>query len=153
MSCVNDTICTKVGVIDQIELDQEQKSKKDGDQQKKKIKKDDKKIGGLASRKRISLIKMSEDSIWVTGVSGSIYERFWNGVQWVIAPHELPVQAGYAVSVFLINHTVLALSEAGILYQMQLSENSQPIWIEYTPIQDSSTTMFIKSGVISHIRE
>ncbi|KAL7596357.1 hypothetical protein Lser_V15G28313 [Lactuca serriola] len=153
VSCVNDTICTKVGVIDPIELDQEQKSKKDGDQQKKKIKKDDKKIGGLASRKRISLIKMSEDSIWVTGVSGSIYERFWNGVQWVIAPHELPVQAGYAVSVFLINHTVLALSEAGILYQMQLSENSQPIWIEYTPIQDSSTTMFIKSGVISHITE
>ncbi|CAH1444331.1 unnamed protein product [Lactuca virosa] len=36
---------------------------------------------------------------------------------------------------------------------MQLSENSQPIRIEYTPIQDSSTTMFIKSGVISHNTE
>ncbi|KAI3791932.1 hypothetical protein L2E82_05798 [Cichorium intybus] len=154
-SCVNDTTCAIVGIIEPIELDQEQeqKSKKDGSIQKKKIKKDEKKIGGLASRKRISLIKMSEDSIWVTGVSGSIYERFWNGVQWVIAPHELPVQAGYAVSVFLVNHTVLALSEAGILYQIQLSENSQPIWVEYTPILDSTTTILIKSGVISHDRE
>ncbi|CAI9267877.1 unnamed protein product [Lactuca saligna] len=83
----------------------------------------------------------------------SIYERFWNGVQWVIAPHELPVPDGYAVSVFWINHIVLALSEAGILYQMQQSENSQPIRIEYTPIQDSSTTMFIKYCVISHNTE
>ncbi|CAI9270509.1 unnamed protein product [Lactuca saligna] len=64
---------------------------------------------------------------------------------WVIAPHEFDVQAGYVVFVFLINHTVLALSEAGILYQMKLSENSQPRWVEYTPIQDS-----IKSRVISH---
>ncbi|KAI3710596.1 hypothetical protein L2E82_40381 [Cichorium intybus] len=34
--------------------------------------------------------------------------------QWVIAPHELPIQAGYVVSVFLVNHTVLALSEQRI---------------------------------------
>ena len=64
------------------------------------------------------MTKMSDDSIWVNGMSGSIYERFWNGIQWVITPHELPLQAGYAVSVFLVNHTVLALSEAGILYQV-----------------------------------
>ncbi|KAI3822500.1 hypothetical protein L1987_10090 [Smallanthus sonchifolius] len=96
---------------------------------------------------------MSDDSIWVIGVSGSIYERFWNGIQWVIAPHELPLQAGYAVSVFLVKHIVLALSEAGILYQMQLSENSQPIWVEFPVILDSSMVIRIKSGVISHNRE
>lgn len=132
-----------------IELGQEQ----DDGQRKKKVKIDERKIGGLGSRKRISLIKMAEDSIWVTGVSGSIYERFWNGIQWVIAPHELPLQAGYAVSVFLVNHTVLALSEAGILYQMQLTENSQPVWVEFPPILDSSMVIQIKSGVISHDRE
>ncbi|GJY38337.1 hypothetical protein Tco_0424701 [Tanacetum coccineum] len=87
---------------------------------KKKVKSDEKKIWNLGARKRLSVTKMSDDSIWVTGISGSIYERFWNGIQWVIAPHELPLQAGYAVSVFLVNHTVLALSEAGILYQLYL---------------------------------
>ncbi|KAK7259655.1 hypothetical protein RIF29_25267 [Crotalaria pallida] len=32
----------------------------------------------LPLRKRISLTKMSETSIWVTGESGSVYERYWN---------------------------------------------------------------------------
>lgn len=72
----------------------------------------------LPLRKRISLTKMSDESIWVTGESGSIYERFWNGVQWVIAPHDLPVFAGHAISIFIVNQTILALSEAGILYQV-----------------------------------
>ena len=72
----------------------------------------------LPLRKRISLTKMSETSIWVTGESGSIYERFWNGVQWVVAPHDLPVFAGHATSVFIVNQTILALSEEGILYQV-----------------------------------
>ncbi|PWA41541.1 hypothetical protein CTI12_AA555130 [Artemisia annua] len=159
VSCVNDN-CTKVGIIEPIneaknsdqkstiKLSQEQDSNK-----KKKVKSDEKKIWNLGARKRLSVTKMSDDSIWVTGISGSIYERFWNGIQWVIAPHELPLQAGYAVSVFLVNHTVLALSEAGILYQMQLSENSQPIWVEFPPILDSSMWTQIKSGIISHDRE
>lgn len=167
LSCVNDNNnCTKVGIIEpinernndetRIELDRKQdSSKEDGQSERKKkmIKKDERKIGVLASRKRISLTKMSDDSIWVTGVSGSIFERFWNGLQWVIAPHDLPVQAGYAVSIFLVNHTVFALSEAGILYQIQLSENSQPVWVEFAPILDSSTTIKIKSGVTSHDKE
>lgn len=72
----------------------------------------------LPQRKRLSLTKLSSSSVWVTGESGSIYERFWNGLQWVIAPHELPLHAGRAVSVFVINHTILALSEAGLLYQV-----------------------------------
>lgn len=76
----------------------------------------------LPVRKRISLTKMSETSIWVTGESGSIYERFWNGLQWVIAPHDLHVSAGYAVSVFIVNQTILALSEAGLLYQVRFSK-------------------------------
>lgn len=93
--------------------DQEQ----DESPEKKKGEEDD--HGFLPVRKRISLTKMSETSVWVTGESGSIYERFWNGLQWVIAPHELPVSAGYAVSVFMVNLTILALSEAGLLYQVR----------------------------------
>lgn len=74
----------------------------------------------LGVRKRISLTLMSETSVWVTGESGSIYERFWNGLQWVIAPHDLPLTAGYAVSVFMVNQTILALSQQGLLYQVLL---------------------------------
>ncbi|KAI3687803.1 hypothetical protein L1987_81506 [Smallanthus sonchifolius] len=155
LSCVNNN-CTKVGVIEPVSDDQTRielgQNKIEG-QRKKKVKTDERKIGALGSRNRISVTKMSDDSIWVSGVSGSIYERFWNGIQWVIAPHELPLQAGYAVYVFLVKHIVLALSEAGILYQMQLSENSQPIWVEFPVILDSSMAIRIKSGVISHNRE
>ena len=64
------------------------------------------------------ITKMSEASIWVTAQSGSIYERFWNGVQWVLAPHELPTSAGHAISIFIVNQTILALSEARVLYQV-----------------------------------
>ncbi|KAD4384466.1 hypothetical protein E3N88_24634 [Mikania micrantha] len=156
VSCVNNN-CTKVGVIEpvdddqaRIESGQEQDSIKIESQRNKKVKTD----RGLGSRNRISLTKMSDDSIWVTGISGSIYERFWNGIQWVIAPHELPLQAGYAVSVFLVKHTILALSEAGILYQaILLNENSQPIWVDFAPNLDSTITIRIKSGVISYDRE
>ncbi|KAL0437197.1 UNVERIFIED_CONTAM: hypothetical protein Sradi_0427600 [Sesamum radiatum] len=115
----------------------------------------------LPVRKRISLTRMSETSIWVTGESGSIYERFWNGLQWVIAPHDLPVFAGYAVSVFIVNQTILALSEAGMLYQMQLTEDSQPIWVEFMLEFDKATSketvqsseIRISAGVISNDRE
>lgn len=72
----------------------------------------------LLFRERISLTRMSELSIWITGPSGSIYERFWNGLQWVIAPHDLPVSAGRAVAVFMVYQTILALSESGLLYQV-----------------------------------
>ncbi|XP_019155559.1 PREDICTED: uncharacterized protein LOC109152368 [Ipomoea nil] len=102
---------------------------------------------------------MSESSVWVTGESGSIYERFWNGLQWVIAPHELPVSAGYAVSVFIVNQTILALSEAAVLYQMQLDENGQPAWIDFSPNckmikekEPCSATQLV-SGVVSPERK
>lgn len=112
----------------------------------------------LPLRRRISLTKMSETSVWVTGESGSIYERFWNGLQWVIAPHDLPVSAGYAVSVFMVNQTILALSEAGPLYQMQLTEDSQPIWVEFKPGFDSKETgqssqVPLSSGIVSNDKE
>lgn len=71
----------------------------------------------LPLRTRTSLKAISESSVWITGESGSIYERFWNGVQWVIAPHDLPASAGYAISAFAVNETFMALSEAGVLYQ------------------------------------
>ncbi|KAM0821249.1 hypothetical protein ACQ4PT_009463 [Festuca glaucescens] len=122
MSCINGT-CTKVGSIKQPERKHGRASisnqEKDTDP-------------ALPTRKRISLARMSESSVWVTGQSGSIYERFWNGVMWVIAPHELPTSAGYATSTFIVNTTILALSEAGILYQLQLNEHAQPIWTEMT---------------------
>ncbi|KAK7264059.1 hypothetical protein RJT34_31662 [Clitoria ternatea] len=113
----------------------------------------------LPLRKRISLTKMSETSIWITGESGSIYERFWNGLEWVLAPHDLPISAGRAIAVFTINQLILALSEAGNLYQMhvQLGETSQPVWIEFSPtlnqISDNESEknplILMKSGVVS----
>ncbi|XP_043813810.1 uncharacterized protein LOC110617993 isoform X2 [Manihot esculenta] len=167
VSCVNDD-CTKVGSIDQITEDKEKNLERDYDltRRTESLKKKDANRGRaeenseivLPQRKRISLTRMSETSIWVTGESGSIYERFWNGVQWVIAPHDLPPSAGYAICVFIVSQTILVLSEAGILYQMQLSESSQPIWVAFTPTPDSSTSkeaeessvILIKSGVVSH---
>ncbi|KAK4276277.1 hypothetical protein QN277_019242 [Acacia crassicarpa] len=114
----------------------------------------------LPQRKRLSLTKLSSSSVWVTGESGSIYERFWNGLQWVIAPHELPAQAGRAIAVFVINQTILALSEAGLLYQqmqVQLSESSETVWVELTPTLDhvihrdsqQNGPVLIKSGIVS----
>ncbi|GAV65055.1 LOW QUALITY PROTEIN: hypothetical protein CFOL_v3_08570 [Cephalotus follicularis] len=165
ISCVNNN-CTKVGSIKQLTKKEESlETENDVVQQKESLKMDSE--GGVVAqnsdiilplRKRISLTKMSEASIWVTGESGSIYERFWNGVQWVIAPHDLPTSAGHAISVFIVNQTILALSEAGILYQMKLSENSQPVWVEFTPAlnqstnkeSDKSSLIQIKSGVVSH---
>ncbi|KAL1552960.1 hypothetical protein AAHA92_13697 [Salvia divinorum] len=100
----------------------------------------------LPLRRRVSLTRMSEASVWVTGESGSIYERFWNGLWWVIAPHDLPVPA---VSVFLVNQSILALSETGSLYQMQLSEDVQPFWVEF----DHSVHGGLASGVVTDDKE
>lgn len=122
LSCVNED-CTKVGTIDQTTKNKE--SHRQEDSNKESLKKKD---GGgglelnsdmvLPLRKRVSVTKMTESSIWVTGESGSIYERFWNGIQWVIAPHDFPISAGHAISIFIVNQTILALSEAGNLYQV-----------------------------------
>lgn len=123
VSCVNEN-CSKVGIIDHRitnskEEEMESLRNKDGDGAGAGAGVvEDSSDAVLPLRKRISLTRMSETSIWVTGVSGSIYERFWNGVQWVFAPHDLPISAGPAVAVFIVNQTILALSEAGILYQV-----------------------------------
>ncbi|OVA16434.1 hypothetical protein BVC80_243g47 [Macleaya cordata] len=168
VSCV-DGNCTKVGTLDQM-MKKKNKEECSGREsrapeqgEKLKSKSDNNKpvvqLEDLGPRKRVSLTKMSETSIWITGGSGSIYERFWNGVQWVIAPHDLPATAGRAVSVFIVNQTILALSETGNLYQLQVSENTQPIWTENTPTFEliingreieASSTMQIKSGVLSY---
>ncbi|CAA0813222.1 Unknown protein [Striga hermonthica] len=169
ISCVNDN-CTVVDTIQSSDHHHEDREIEGSTDQvdntekmkKKKIKK--KKVISsypvLAERKRISLTKMSESSIWVTGESGSIYERFWNGLQWVTAPHTLPVYAGYAVSVFLVNHRILALSEGGQLHQMQLNAESQPTWVElvleYLNCVDKETNqrtpVFLSNGVVSNDR-
>ncbi|KAL3850145.1 hypothetical protein ACJIZ3_012027 [Penstemon smallii] len=149
VSCINDN-CKVVNSI-------QESSNKTPDQENK-----EKSFYSLLRvRKRISMTRMSETSIWVTGESGSIYERYWNGLQWVIAPHDLPVSAGYAVSVFIVNHTILALSESGLLYQMQLTEDSLPFWVEFVPVFDrengketeQSSNIQLSSGVISNDRE
>ncbi|XP_002513522.3 uncharacterized protein LOC8274321 [Ricinus communis] len=168
VSCINDN-CTKLGSIDQVTKNKEEEhlereydvsgqteslKEKDGDGE---VAEENSEVI-LPQRKRISLTRMSETSIWVTGESGSVYERFWNGVQWVIAPHDLPILAGHAICVFFVNHTILALSEVGVLYQMQLSDSSQPIWVAFTPTLDSTTNkeaeqssmILIKSGVVSY---
>ncbi|KAL6966568.1 hypothetical protein U1Q18_032348 [Sarracenia purpurea var. burkii] len=160
ISCVNEN-CTKVGSIGQVSKagsdaleEAERISGKDGGGRGLKGNSD---IVLLPLRKRVSMTKMTETSVWITGASGSIYERFWNGVQWVIAPHDLPPSAGPANSVFIVNQTILSLSEAGNLYQMQLNENSQPIWVDFMPTDNQSTSkgeeqnpaVQLKSGVIS----
>lgn len=119
LSCVNDS-CTKVGSIRQKSSEKESQEKEYDASGKEESSNDQKESSDvvLPLRKRISLTKMSETSIWVTGESGCIYERFWNGVQWVIAPHDLPLSAGHAALVFIVNHTILALSESGNLYQV-----------------------------------
>ncbi|EOY32744.1 Uncharacterized protein TCM_040774 isoform 1 [Theobroma cacao] len=167
VSCVNDN-CTKVGLIDQTTKAKEEdlQKEKDPSKQKKHLKTKEGDIGEieencwtvLPQRKRISLTKMSETSIWVTGESGSIYERFWNGVQWVIAPHDLQMSAGRAISVLIVNQTILAISEEGNLYQMQLGDSSQPIWVEFKPAFNQSTNkeaeqssvVQIKSGTVTN---
>lgn len=117
-----DSECGKVKNRREESLDQEHGF----DDKKKRLDRKDGKIGVLGPfdvvlmplRKRISLTKMSETSVWVTGEIGSIYERFWNGLEWVFAPHDLPISAGRAVAVFIINQMILALSESGNLYQV-----------------------------------
>lgn len=106
----------------------------------------------LPQRKRISLTKMSDTSVWITGEDGSIYERLRNGMEWVMVPHDSTLSAGSAISVFVINQTILALIESGKLYQMrmQLGESSQPVWIELTPTDPDKNLLRMKSGVASH---
>ncbi|KAK8550680.1 hypothetical protein V6N12_039376 [Hibiscus sabdariffa] len=162
VSCVNGD-CTSVGLIDQTSKIKEENhdNEKDVSNQNKNLKMKDGDLGGvetvLPQRKRISLTKMSDTSIWVTGESGSIYERFWNGVQWVIAPRDLQVPADH-VSVLIVNQTILAISEQGNLYQMQLSDSSQLIWVKFKPAFNRSTNkeaeqssgIHFKSGAVSH---
>ncbi|RRT77201.1 hypothetical protein B296_00010094 [Ensete ventricosum] len=120
MSCINDS-CSKVGSIEN--MGQKDDESPALEQQQNITDRDETKEDYgpvLPLRRRISLTRMSEASVWVTGQSGSIYERFWNGVKWVIAPHELPNPTGQAVSVLIINQTILAVSEGGLLYQVAL---------------------------------
>lgn len=158
VSCVNDD-CTKVGSLEK--MIKKKKTETEIGESFKKMNSGKDSTVSLPLRKRVSLVKMSEASIWVTGVSGSIYERFWNGLQWVIAPHDLPVSAGFAIASFIVNQTILALSDAGNLYQMQLGENSQPVWVDFRPVidydrlkeTDQDTATKLRYGVISHDRE
>ncbi|KAM1256073.1 hypothetical protein ACFX1Q_030234 [Malus domestica] len=171
VSCLDDN-CTVVGSIEGTGTSsnnskQEQSpdsddvpGKKEEERSERKDKEncDHKLLEVLPQRKRISLTRMSEMSIWVTGASGSIYERFWNGVQWVIAPHDLPLSPAHAISLFIVNHTILALSESGNLFQMQISESSHPLWVEFTPTLsqnegDQSSVILIKSGLVSYDAE
>lgn len=115
VTCINDN-CTIVGSIGQVPEKGKKLQGNEVDTGRKANKKIYKRL--LPLRKRVSLTKMSDASIWITGESGSIYERFWNGVQWVIAPHDLPASVEPAISVFFVNQTILALSEAGCLYQV-----------------------------------
>jgi len=116
-----DSECGKVKRREE-SMDQEQGV----DDKKKRLDRKNDKVGAVEPldvvlrplRKRVSLTKMSETSVWITGESGSIYERFWNGLEWVMAPHDLPISAGRAVAVFIISQMILALSESGNLYQV-----------------------------------
>lgn len=147
VSCVNDN-CTKVGLIDQTSKTEEEHlaNGKDVSNKTKNLKMREGDLTGLEEnsytvlplRRRMSLTKMSDTSVWVTGESWSIYERFWNGVQWVIAPHDLQISAGRAVSVLIVNQTIFTISEEGNLYQVKENEINigekhfclQQVWME-----------------------
>ena len=160
VSCVDDN-CTKVGSINETKKKEEEEE--EGEEEKEEEEEEEQRLEGrefggeeergslekkdgygggveenldvvLPLRKRVSLTKMSETSIWVTGQSGAIYERFWNGLQWVIAPHDLPISAGHAVSVFIVNQTILALSEPGNLFQV-LPASVASIWNQSIRLQ------------------
>ncbi|CAM6104128.1 unnamed protein product [Calypogeia fissa] len=94
---------------------------------------------------RVSMVRFSDVSLWITGQSGAIYERFWNGVQWVVIPHDLPAFSGRATTVMSVNRTMVAMSESGILHQLQIDANGQLIWVNCGPwlptnINDSGVT-------------
>ncbi|GBG72662.1 hypothetical protein CBR_g12234 [Chara braunii] len=80
----------------------------------------------------VSMAKFLETSLWMVGQSGSIFERYWNGIQWVYIPHDLPNVAGKAEAVMAINRTVVATSRAGILYQLQMQDR-QLVWKQCSP--------------------
>ncbi|XP_022961164.1 uncharacterized protein LOC111461757 isoform X1 [Cucurbita moschata] len=159
ISCRNGN-CTKVGEINNRE--EKMENEYDGFERTENPKNDrevevaHKVDDDLPLRKRVSLTRVSDMSIWITGESGSIYERFWNGIQWVIAPHDLPILAGPAISIFAVNHSILALSEAGVLYQLLLSESSQSVWFELIPSFDQTTSeehassIQLLAGVVPH---
>ncbi|XP_024540156.1 uncharacterized protein LOC112349635 [Selaginella moellendorffii] len=104
---------------------------------------------------RVSLIKFTEVSLWSSGHSGSIYERLWNGVQWVIIPHDLPDSAGYGTGVYSVNRTMLTLSDSGRLYQLQIDAEghlhwaSSGPWPSSTPSTESSSIFLKKSAFLS----
>ncbi|KAJ4961291.1 hypothetical protein NE237_021201 [Protea cynaroides] len=128
VSCINGN-CTKVGSISQPRKKEDRLEEGFDAPEQGEVSKsihNDRELAEESSdqvllpvRRRISLTKMSETSIWVTGESGSIYERIWNGVQWVIARHDFLTLADPAVSVLIVNQTILAPSEAGNLYQVE----------------------------------
>eukprot|EP01018_Ginkgo_biloba_P038073 Gb_29036 [translate_table: standard] len=151
-SCINDN-CSKVGSIEAQQNKQSNHENHNPDNYNSvmmdkaeetmvisddEVSLTDEHLTPLPVRTRMSLSVMSETAVWITGESGSIYERFWNGIQWVIAPHDLPLSAGYATSVFTVNHTFMALSEAGLLYQLKIDANAQALWVEIGPSLPSS---------------
>jgi len=123
LSCVNGE-CRKVGSIlpkktteEVLELEDKLDDQKISDEKKdSKMESED---VVLVQRKRISVTKISETSMLVTGESGSIYERFWNGMEWVIVPHNLPVSAVSPVSIIVLNKSILVLTETGKLFQVK----------------------------------
>ncbi|CAN6443151.1 unnamed protein product [Victoria cruziana] len=155
-NCLNGN-CTKAGSIEHWEEGASSKKKDENYTSDGGLHVEENLDPVLPFRRRISISKLSDSSIWLTGESGSIYERFWNGLQWVIAPHDLPLSA-HAISVFIVNQTVLALDEDGTLYKLQVNGNLLPTWGELKPIFESSMAereiepiagMQVKTGVVT----
>lgn len=64
----------------------------------------------------------------MAGPSGSVYERFWNGAQWVFIPHDLPAGSGKASALAAVNRTVIATSENGHVYHMYQNSKQALVW-------------------------
>lgn len=75
----------------------------------------------------------SDVSLWVVGRSGSVFERFWNGMHWVYIPHSLPLGQGGAVSIVCINSTVLVRLRNGGVLQRAMGTDRKLTWKHVGP--------------------
>eukprot|EP00854_Cymbomonas_tetramitiformis_P004596 gene4596-5629_t len=79
-----------------------------------------------------AVMRFSDVSLWIIGPSGSVFERFWNGMHWVYIPHTMPNEADSAVSLHYLNHTIIVVSKQGNLYHRLMNDRDRKLlWREW----------------------
>ncbi|KAK3280308.1 hypothetical protein CYMTET_11847, partial [Cymbomonas tetramitiformis] len=81
-----------------------------------------------------AVMRFSDVSLWIIGPSGSVFERFWNGMHWVYIPHTMPNEADSAVSLHYLNHTIIVVSKQGNLYHRLMNDRDRKLlWRDCGP--------------------